>query len=240
MARLPEDPDRILLTPDDVAMMLDEPFDEQDPDSLGPNVSGAGTSGGVRPNTVNASESRRRREAMSRLLAAGASTDLIIETFTKVVMDDGSPGFNMLEGSITRLMDECRSAWGDEDRERAKYVKSAAVRRHHRHIAAASKKGAFSAVAMLEKNLAQIEGTMVHRVEIGGDARITDMLMRVLGEVDPEDAKRMIAEEARLSEMPRALPAGQQVFIPPKADPAKARRARSALDALGLPLKRKV
>lgn len=235
MARLPEDPDRTTLSALDVEALLEGEPDPNDPDARGPTVEGGiqGSKPGHVTVHVDATTSRKRREAMSSLLASGASEDQIVNAFGLLKLPNGDPGFNMGEAATLRLMNEVRDHMLERDRANKKMATTYAVQRHLKHIQNASAKGAYSAVAMLEKNLAHLQGTLVHRVEITTD--IPRQLLAVLGNMDPEEAKQLIAEEVRLVERAPAgaLPVDStSVALPPEPDPELVKSADSAMDRL--------
>ena len=149
---------------------------------------------------VSPDEARRRREVMSGMLAAGLSMDRIIIQMglEKVTLPNGTEqdGFAMSEDQVVRLINEVRGVWEQEDLERAVYNKSAAVRRHQDHIQKASKKGQWPAVAMLETNLARIQGTNEPlEIHVNDDSRVNDALVRVLGMANPEKLREMVTQE---------------------------------------------
>jgi len=143
---------------------------------------------------------RRRREAMSSLLAAPTSIDGIIEIMSAEKTADGSPGFAMTEAGVRKLIREVYATWQEDDAESAQHYKAAAIRRLARHVQQAKTKGAWTAVAMMEKTLMDIQGTAEPiEVNLTGEVRLNHSLMSVIGETDPVDVRRMIdAERARI------------------------------------------
>lgn len=159
---------------------------------------------------------RQRREAVSSLLAAGVSTDAIIAQMGKavIVAPDGTQhtGYDLPEPQVMRLISEVRQIWDQEDAERQQWAKAAAVRRHQDHIRKASAKGAYTAVAMLETNLARIEGTNEPlEIHINDDSRVNDAVMRVLGMTDPTKLRALVAQERE-----RYVEAEGVEVVPPK------------------------
>lgn len=231
MPRLPVDPDREHLSDADVDTLLAIEDGDAGPEP-GPGIRGGSV-------IVSPAEGRRRREIMSRMLASGASEDAVLEAFTRPTLSDGSPGFAMSEIRVRALISEVRAAWSDEDNASKKYNKAAAIRRHLQHIPKAAAKGQWSAVAMLEKNLASIQGTAsAIKVDIGGSARLSEAVLAVLGEADPVEIRRLVDEETQLlragSKPPAAAIQATVVKRPPEAlSRERVQAARQALDAFG-------
>jgi hypothetical protein len=169
----------------------DEGREPNDPERL----PGRGTSG--RRDYLTPTERRTRRETLSLLMANGASMDVIIEAMGRPPGLPGQPGgHGMHELETRKLLAEVRSSWQEEDAESARHYKSAAIRRLHRHIAAAKLKNAWTAIAMFEKILAQVQGTLEPiQVSITAEARVAQAVLHVLGESDPEQIRRLVDEE---------------------------------------------
>lgn len=171
-----------------------------------------------KPRFVPVIERRRRREALSRLLASGMSNDAIFELMGKEVNDDGSPGFNMTEDSVKHLISEVYAEWQEEDAERKPQTKAAAERRILRHIVQAKRDKAWTAVSTLEKVLMQIQGT-AEPIEFSSttDSRINEAILHILGEEDPRKIRELIESERVTlkgeSDKPIAvLPDGNEVY----------------------------
>lgn len=82
---------------------------------------------------------------------------------------------------------------------RKAYKKAFAEKRIHTHIAKASKRGAWGAVANLEAQLARIQGTeepVEQKVTV--DARLQTATLQVLGELTPEQVQELVAEELKM------------------------------------------
>lgn len=144
-------------------------------------------------------ERRRRREALSRLLASGMSNDSIFELMGKQVNDDGSPGFNMSESAVRHLIKEVYAEWSEEDAHRKPQAKSAATRRILREIMTARQDKAWTAVASLEKVLMHIQGT-AEPIEVNStnESRVNEALLALLQEEDPRRVRELIESEREL------------------------------------------
>lgn len=166
---------------------------------------------------VSESESRKRREAMGRLLMSGMSNDAIFELMSKKTNEDGSPGFNMTEYAVKNLIKEVHAEWKEEDSERKPHSKAASERRILREIMQAKQDKAWTAVSSMEKVLSQIQGTS-EPIEINSttDSRINDALLHLLGEEDPRRIRELIENERialKSEKEPIAvLPDGNEVY----------------------------
>jgi len=158
---------------------------------------------------VSTTEQRERRHAMSQLLMQGTSMDGIF----KILMLDKDPktgkqGFNMTQSAILALRDEVWATWADEDAESRPYYKSATMRRLHSEIVQAKSDHSWSAVAMLEKTMMEVQGTAEPlEVNLTGDVRLTRSIIEVLGEEDAPTLRQMIDDERKRYESERALEA---------------------------------
>lgn len=155
----------------------------------------------VRQRHVSAELARARRQAVSQLMAAGTGNDEIIRLMGLAQLRDPAtqvtkPGFALTEQQTMHVMLDVQRMWDHEDATRGEMAKSASIRRHHDHIQKASKKGAYTAVAMLESNLSKIEGTNEPlRIEVNDGARMTDAVLRVLGDVDPAKLRALVDKQ---------------------------------------------
>lgn len=74
---------------------------------------------------------------------------------------------------ITRMVGRVLSAWSDEDAKMGPFLKAASIRRHRDHIEVCKEMGDMRTVAQLEKNLANIEGT----IDKGKDQNVTNNIV---------------------------------------------------------------
>ena len=140
-------------------------------------------------------ETRERRALMTAALANGIARDAIIFQFTNK--------YSMSERAVGDLMAEVRAMWDDEDAESARYARGAARRRIGGHLREASKDRKWTAVANLEKVLAEIEGTNVTDEEkpVDVDARLSEAILAVLGATDTKDVRIMIERQRTFIEL---------------------------------------
>jgi len=192
-------------------------------DADAPNVPAAIPAGGdgaggqrIEPFAVGR-ELRLRRRVMADLLARGRSRDEIMEqmTRTEIVDEKGKtrPGFGMTEREVDRLIVSVRAEWDEEETEQKRYARAAAVRRLLSEINQARSERSYNAVANLEKVLMMVQGT-AEPIEVATptDGRITDALLRVLGELDPVAVRELIERERAVDVEPTTI-----VTMEPKA-----------------------
>lgn len=189
---------------------LDEPDEPNLPEAL----PGAGMTGTLAP--VSLEKQRERRALMSGMLAQGAGRDAITAAFGKK--------FGMTDEAVRVLIDEVRAMWDDEDADHARYARSAARRRLHQSIREANKDRKFTAVANLEKVLADVEGTNVNEEDqpIDVDSRLSDALLHMLQQEDTKGVRLIIERERAIIELggpdgtsrPAKLAPGQTIVEP--------------------------
>lgn len=159
-----------------------------DPDA--PNVPARMPEGHGPRDVVPVEQQRERRAVTSGMLAQGAGADAIVTAL-------GSK-YAMSPRQAQDLVTEVRAMWDDEDAEAARYARGAARRRLMQSIREANKDRKFTAVANLEKVLADVEGTNAKEEEqpIDVDSRLTEA---VLHQLQLEDTKglRIIIESQR-------------------------------------------
>jgi hypothetical protein len=175
--------------------------DDSAPNEPLPIAAGGDGAGGRKPRVhVPEREMRQRREAVANLLVSGYSRDRILEVMTQATVRDEKgkerPGFGLTEREVDRLISNVRAEWDEETTELKRYAKDAAVRRILRHINEARNTKAYGAIANLEKVLMLIQGTAEPlEVQVPVDSRVTDALLRILGEKDPLLVREMIERE---------------------------------------------
>lgn len=136
---------------------------------------------------------RKRREALSNLLAGGRSDDEIYAVMCR-------PEFGvMTEGAVNKLMVEVFEQWASSDRQRSPFKRHAAEHRLLRHIAKAREEKQWAAVAQLEKTLMLIQGTAAEtRVHLDThtsvDVRVNEAAARVLKDYPQEQLKALLGE----------------------------------------------
>ena len=144
---------------------------------------------------VPVEQARERRALMTAALANGISRDAIVQQFENK--------YGMNPDSVGALMADVRAMWDDEDAEAARYAKGAARRRITGHIREASKDRKFTAVANLEKVLADVEGTNVNDDELPADlnSRLSDAVLHILGAAETKDVRIMIESQRMFIEL---------------------------------------
>lgn len=157
---------------------------------------------------ISAAEKRKRKIVLSRLLASGIPDEEIFEIMGADVNNDGSPGFKMSPHETSKAIDAVFASWGEEDATRNPHLKAAARRRIYRQIENAQASDSWTAVASLEKVLAQIEGTIEEgQSRAPAEIRIDNAVLFTLGEMEPAALREIIAEERLMAEKePHALP----------------------------------
>jgi hypothetical protein len=150
---------------------------------------------------VKPAVARARREAVTKMLANGMSTDAIVDLMGQDQVHDSTgkerPGFSLEFAQTIALISEVRKVWDREDEERKEFAKGAAERRHYSHIDRAARKGAFTAVAMLETNLMRIQGTGEPlEVNVNSkDSRLSEALIRVLNGTNALQLRQLVDTE---------------------------------------------
>jgi hypothetical protein len=106
-------------------------------------------------NEIALSKNERRDQMLflEKLLFSEVSHEKIIRR-----MKQQHP--EITDKQITRMVGNVLNAWSDEDAKMRPFLKSASIRRHRDHIEVCKEMGDMRTVAQLEKNLAQIEGTI--------------------------------------------------------------------------------
>lgn len=152
---------------------------------------------GPRP-VVSTAEQRARREAVASMLSQGVSRDQIFEVMGAKKRPDGSPGFAMTETGVRNLIQEVYETWSAEDAEDRPHLKAHAIRRIKKNIQLARKKGAFTAIAQMERTLMLIEGTSEPiEVRHTGLERLSGAVVQVLNLQSPEQLEELLMEETR-------------------------------------------
>lgn len=139
--------------------------------------------------------SRARHEVVSSLLAAGLSTNMIVEQMAEP--KNGS----LTENATLAILKKVTAEWQEEDARRRPLYKSMAIRRITRHIVKAAALESYQSVANLEKVLMMIQGTaepteVVHH----SGTRLQEAIMQVLNVSKPEEVREMIEAERVVEE----------------------------------------
>jgi len=187
-------------TDDDIRDLLDDETLRNEPSV----AVGYGGASGPRPDIARfpEPEMRRRREAVASLLASGYSRDRIIELMGQSVSvgaDGKQRGYAMTEAEVDRTIETVKALWEEDSADFKRYAKEAAQRRLLAEIDAARREKAHNAIANLENVLMKIQGT-AEPVEIQqvGDTRISEAILRLLGELDPVKVRVLIERERML------------------------------------------
>lgn len=164
-------------------------------------------------------EFRRMREALASLMVSGYSRDRIVELMGKKEIADGKggvhPGYGLTEANVDRLIRQVQSEWDEEDAERKRYAKAMAERRILREISEARTDKSHTALANLEKVLMMIQGTAEPlEVSVPTDGRISEALLRLLGEADPALVRELIERERAIEVESRPVPEPQLRSLP--------------------------
>jgi len=197
-----------MVTKADLDQLLSDESAPNSPESLPMR----GTSGPRDAQILSATEMRRRRETVASLMISGHSRDRIVAMMGRDQVPDGkggyAPWFSMSEKEVDRTMAIVRAEWDEEESEQKKYAKATAVRRLLREIEEARERKNYSAIANLEKVLMQVQGTSEPlQIASPGDGRITDALLRLIGEHDPVRVRILIEQERRIEfESSKAAP----------------------------------
>jgi len=117
---------------------------------------------------IQLSEDQKRDQILhlEKLLFSEVSHEKIIRRFKQQY-----PA--VTDKQITRMVGKILNAWSDEDAKMGPFLKAASMRRHRDHIEICKEIGDMKTVAQLEKNLAQIEGT----IERGKDKNVTNNIV---------------------------------------------------------------
>ena len=144
---------------------------------------------GARP-AVAPPEAAKRRSTMATLLVNGLSDEEIARAMASE--------YGMGEDECEVLRVQVAERMMAESDARKPFKKSMAEKRIHRHIASASKRGAWGAVANLEAQLARIQGTEEPLEQrITTDVRLQTATLQVLGSLSNEQVEALVSEELR-------------------------------------------
>jgi hypothetical protein len=165
---------------------------------------------------ITAPEKAKRRQVLSRIMWSGLSDDDIYEIMGRPRDQDG---FGMDRDQVKKLIDEVYAMWATEKAAREPYIKELSINRILDHIRKAGKEGSWTAVANMEKVLAQILGTY-EPVEVvqHTSARIDEAVLKVLGETEESELRRMIADERKLFEAHDQSQIPKLVDVTPKRE----------------------
>ncbi len=160
---------------------------------------GAGLSG-ARGAAVGmaASEELKRRNAMEGLLKNNVGDDVIF----RVMMQE----FNMTDSESEVLKEQVLARALSESEHRKPFKKALAEKRISDHIAKASKRGAYGAVAALEGQLARIQGTEEPvESKLTVNARLQTATLHILQGMPQEQIDELIAEELAIASLPERI-----------------------------------
>jgi hypothetical protein len=159
---------------------------------------------------VSLANVRKRTEFIENLLVAGISPSRIARAAREQL--------GMKSSSVNTYIDRIRERWAEEERGSRPYYKQQAIRRIYGHISQARAEKNWSAIAQLEKLLADIQGTKEPiTVQIDVDATVKEAALHVIANLTPERRQALIAEQRRL----RELAAQNTITVPaeaPKSD----------------------
>ena len=159
----------------------------------------------------------KRRAVISQLLAQGLADRDIVTACLDEKHGLGYPSRLAVEKTLAEVKDE----WVAIDAEQAPRLKSMAVRRILDHIAKAKAQKAWTAVATLERTLADIQGTREPiRIEVDVTAEQRSALAGAIASMAPDLELAMADEQRRLRAAMegRLLPAPGQVVIDAEVD----------------------
>lgn len=140
---------------------------------------------------VQKNERIKRRQALSALLAGGVPREEMDQLMAR---DHG-----MTVHAVSALLSQVVKGWADEELERRPQWKRAAMRRMHGHIAAARGAKNWSAVAQLERLLAQMQGTLEPlEINVNLDATVRESVINVVAMATPERIDQLAALALRL------------------------------------------
>jgi len=119
-------------------------------------------------NELALTESEKRDQVLflEKLLFSEVSHEKIIRRMKQQYSE-------ISDKQITRMVGRVLNAWSDEDAKMGPFLKAASMRRHRDHIEVCKEMGDMKTVAQLEKNLAQIEGT----IDRGGKDNVTNNIV---------------------------------------------------------------
>lgn len=146
-------------------------------------------------------DSRRARDAVSKMLMAGVSDETIYEVMAEATLTNGQRGFKYSRAQTKELVYAVFAQWAQEDEERRPYFRAMAQRRIHDHITKAATDGKWTAVANMEKVLGMVQGTLEEVGTIGGGTsgdRWTDAALKKLTKLAPEEYRELIENQRRI------------------------------------------
>lgn len=154
----------------------------------------AASEGERRGVVVSLVEVRKRTEFIENALVAGISASRI----TRAARDQ----FGMPAPSVKNYIARIRERWAEEERDSRPFYKQQSIRRIYGHISAARAEKNWSAIAQLEKLLADIQGTKEPiAVQIDVDATMKEAALHVIANLTPERRRALITEQRRLREL---------------------------------------
>lgn len=155
---------------------------------------GAGLSGS-RAAGIGPSDMLKRRSTMETLLKSNVTDDMI----ARVMMQE----FNMTDSESEVLKAKVLEHLLSESEHRKPFKKALAEKRISDHIAKASKRGAYGAVAALEGQLARIQGTEEPtETKLTVNARLQTATLHILQGMPQEQIDELIAEELAHAALP--------------------------------------
>lgn len=153
-----------------------------------------------RVNHVTPEQRRARLMAVEQMLTLG-STPAQMEAALKAQ-------FNMGPGAVASYVARVRARWAAEGEQDRAQLKKAAVKRLQQHIRGAVAKGQFSAVAQLERLLADIQGTKeAVEVNLNVSTTVTEAVIGIVTGMTAEEQAALIEEQRRLLQRAEGAPA---------------------------------
>lgn len=159
---------------------------------------------------VPKSQRIKRRQLLSAMIANGATGEEIVHQM--------QIEFGMTQRAIQKLMNEVVQSWADEEVERRPHWKRAAIKRMHGHIAAARAEKQWTAVASLERLLAQMQGTMEPVVlDVNVDATVRESVINVVAMASPARVQQLAEQALRMRKAARLPSPAPPVVQEPEA-----------------------
>lgn len=140
---------------------------------------------------VTPEQRRARLMAVEQMLTLGV-TPQQMEATLKAQYDMGP-------AKVASYVGQVRARWAAEGEQDRAQLKKAAIRRIQQHIRGAVAKGQFSAVAQLERLLADIQGTKeAVEVNLNVSTTVTEAVIGIVTGMTAEEQAALIEEQKRL------------------------------------------
>lgn len=180
----------------------------------------------ARARTYTSAEARQQRQLVEQLWVQGIdSPRRIADTISQIV------GYKMPRTRVVTLLERVRDEQAQLDVSTLAERKRRQVQRLLDDARKARAEKKWSAVASIEKLIADIDGTMAP-IQVQHDHRVQHAITNVLSELTPEDFAALVEEQRAIDAKAKAFdeltPTSVEVVAEPRGVPALVRRVDAA------------